>query len=164
MINNFYGVQSIDITNVNIGLKSPNGSLGPVNVDNIVQFSDVTANLYNINLRADAYIFPFFNIYALVSYMPYSRTHVELSEPVHLTAEPKQDGWAYGFGGMVSVGFGPIWMSADYNMTWADMQLLANKVFTQITGLRVGHVFAFNSDPQKNFSVWVGMMGMFPQQ
>jgi hypothetical protein len=93
MINSFYGRQAINITNVNIGIKGPNNSLGPANLDNIITFSDVNAQLYNVNLRADVYVFPFLNVYALLSYMPYSKTHVELSEPVHLSAEPKQDGW-----------------------------------------------------------------------
>jgi hypothetical protein len=160
MINNFYGWQGIDISNLRVGVKGPNSSLGPANLDNIVQFSDVNAKLYNINVRADAYLFPFFNVYGLLGYIPYSRTHVELSEPVQLVAEPKQNGWMYGFGSMVAFGFGPVWMQADYNMTWADMELLNNKVFTQIIGVRMGHVFPL-SNPERNISMWLGAMGMF---
>jgi len=161
MINSFYGKQGIDITNVNIGIQGPNHSLGPVNLDNVIEFENVDAKAYNVNLRADMYVFPFLNVYALLNYFPLTKTHVELAKPIQIVAEPEQHGWAYGFGVNGSFGFGPLWLSLDYNMSWADMELLANKVFTEIAGIRVGHVFTSNKNPERNISLWIGAMGIF---
>jgi hypothetical protein len=161
MINSFYGWQGIDISNINIGIKGPNKTLGPANLDNIIEFSDVKATALNVNLRADMYVLPFLNVYALLSYLPYAKTHVQLSKPINLTAEPKQHGWVYGAGAMCAFGFGPVWMSVDYNVTWANMELLENKVFTQVAGIRIGHVFSGKTNAESNVSVWMGMMGMF---
>lgn len=161
MVNSFYGVQGIDISNIKIGVKGPNGDRGPTNVDNIVKFSNVEASVLNFNIRADLWVFPFLNIYGLVSYMPYAKTDVTLSEPIELTAAPEQSGYSYGFGVMGAFGFGPVWMQADYNMQWAEMELLENKVFTQIIGVRMGHVFPGKKDPESNFSLWGGAMGIF---
>ena len=36
-----------------------------------------------------------------------------------------------------------------------------NKVFTQVAGVRMGHVFPNKSHPEKNVSIWVGAMGIF---
>lgn len=160
MFNSFYGAQGIDITNIKIGFKGPNNSVGPVDMSNLIKFDDVVARGLNLNLRADAYIFPFLNVYAILGYMPHAQTSVKLAEPVQITSNPTQSGWNYGFGIMGAGGVGPVWIQADYNVTWAHMQLLENKVFTQISGIRVGHVFSLNN-PQKNISVWIGMMGIF---
>ena len=161
MINNFYGVQKMDISNIKIGIRDGDSTRGPVDLSKVIQFSDVEARVYNLNIRADAWIFPFLNVYLLANYLPKATTEVNLSKPVTLSTTAEQDGWAYGFGIMGAGGVGPFWLQADYNATWADMQLLDNKVFTQIIGIRLGHVIPNNKDPQKNMSFWIGAMGMF---
>jgi hypothetical protein len=161
MLNTFYGRQGIDITNVRVGIQGPNNVLGPVNLDSIIQFGDVNATALNLNLRADCYLFPFLNVYLMLNYFPYSQTEVNLVKPIELKADPKQSGWAYGFGLMGAFGFGPVWFQGDYSLNWADMELLENKVFTQIAGVRMGHVFPGKKDPESNISIWVGAMGIF---
>ena len=93
--------------------------------------------------------------------MPKAKTKVVLSDPIELTADPEQDGWFYGFGIMGAFGFGPVWLQADYSLTWADMELLESTVFTQIAGVRMGHVFPNKKNPEKNVSLWIGAMGIF---
>lgn len=160
MFNSFYGVQGVDITNIKIGFRGPNNSIGPADMSNVIKFQDVAAKGLNLNIRADAYIFPFLNVYGIIGYMPYASTMVKLAEPVQITSNPKQSGYNYGLGIMGAGGVGPVWIQADYNATWANMELLQNKVFTQISGIRVGHVFSLNN-PQKNISIWIGVMGIF---
>jgi hypothetical protein len=161
MINNYVVKQDIEISNIHIGIRQPDSTFGPVDLSKVIEFNKVEATVYNINARVDAWIFPFLNIYGLLAYVPYASTRVELSKPVQITSEPEQTGWAYGFGIMGAGGIGPVWIQADYNVTWADMELLQNKVRTQISGIRVGHVFPGRHDPEKNVSFWIGMMGIF---
>ena len=40
------------------------------------------------------------------------------------------------------------------------MELLKNKVFTQVVGIRLGQVFPSKVSPQRNVSVWVGAMAI----
>lgn len=160
MVNNFYGIQGIDISNISIGINTPTNSYGPADMSGIITFKEVNSQIYNMNLRADLFVFPFLNVYALVGTAPYVQTSVTLAEPVALTSEPKQTGWFYGFGAMGMTSAGPLWFSADYNATWSDMQLLENKVFTQLVGLRMGHLFRLKN-PKRNISIWAGTMGIF---
>jgi hypothetical protein len=161
MVNTFYCGQGLDISNINIGLRGPNESLGPINLDNVVEFGKVEATALNINVRADLWVFPFLNVYGLLAYLPTAETSVEVVKPLQISASPKQNGLAYGFGVMGAFGFGPVWLQGDYNLTWADMQLLQNKVVTQVAGIRAGHVFHLKNNAEKNISVWAGMMGIF---
>jgi hypothetical protein len=161
MINSFYGRQDLIIDNIKVGVRAPDTTLGPADMSNVIVFDKVQATAWNLNLRADMWVFPFLNVYALLNYFPQSKTNVTLSKPVPFSTEAKQSGWAYGVGIMGAGGVGPVWLQADYNANWAEMQLLENKVFTQIAGIRMGHVFTSKKDAEKNISIWIGMMGIF---
>jgi len=161
MINNFYGKQNIDISDIKVGIIEGDSSKGPVDMSKIIVFDNVNAKAYNINVRADMYVLPFLNVYVLAAYMPIASTSVTLAKPVQISTNPKQSGWGYGFGIMGAGGVGPVWLQADINFTWADMELLENKVFTKVAGFRIGHTFPIKSDPQKNFAIWIGTMGIF---
>ncbi|MBN9299480.1 MAG: hypothetical protein J0I41_20940 [Filimonas sp.] len=160
MVNYFYGKQNILISNMSIGISTPDKTLPPVNVDNFVKFKSVQAIAQNVNIRADAYVLPFLNVYGMFNYFPKAKTEVELSAPVSLTSSATQSGYAYGFGVMGAGGFGPVWVQADFNVTWAKMELLSNKVFTTIMGFRMGHTFPLGNNPQQNIAVWIGTMGL----
>ncbi|MCU7552301.1 hypothetical protein OCK74_24490 [Chitinophagaceae bacterium LB-8] len=161
MINNFVGRQDVLISNLQVSVRDGDTILGPADLSDVIEFSKVEAKVYNLNLRADMYIFPFLNVYGLLSYLPHASTEVAVSKPVEFSTKAEQHGWAYGFGIMGAGGVGPAWLQADYSINWADMQLLDNKVVTQIMGIRLGHVFPSKLDPQKNISVWIGAMGIF---
>jgi hypothetical protein len=160
MVNYFYGKQDLIISNMNIGVSTPDKTLGPVNVDEFIKFKNVESSAQNINIRADAYLFPFLNVYGMFNYFPKTKTTVELSAPVSLTSGAEQSGHALGVGIMGAGGVGPVWLQADFNMTWANMELLNNTVFTTVMGIRVGHTFPFYEKPQQNIAVWVGAMGL----
>ena len=161
MINNFYGVQNIDISNIKVGIIQGDSTKGPVDLSQVIVFDKVEAAAYNINMRLDMFILPFLNVYVLGSIFPYASTSVTLSKPVQISTNPKQTGWGYGFGIMGAGGVGPVWLQADANFTWNDMELLETKVFTKVVGMRIGHTFPFKSNPEKNVSFWVGAMGVF---
>ncbi|MFT3823710.1 MAG: hypothetical protein QM731_07305 [Chitinophagaceae bacterium] len=161
MINSFYGSQGITISNIKVGIKGTDTALGPVDLSDVIEFSDVTAKGYNVNTRVDLWVLPFLNVYGMLNWFPRASTSVSLSKPVELSTKATQHGWAWGLGIMGAGGVGPVWIQADYNMTWADMELLDNKVFTQIVGIRMGHAFTSHKNAERNISLWIGMMGMF---
>ena len=106
MFNAFYGKQDLIIENVKVGVAGPDSTRGPADLSNVIAFSEVQAKAYNINLRADMWVFPFLNVYALLNYFPQSTTSVTLSKPVAYSTEAKQSGWAYGIGIMGAGGVG----------------------------------------------------------
>ena len=161
MFNNFYGVQDMQLSNLRIGVKTPDTTLGPADFSDVIVFDKVSAEVYNINTRIDLWVLPFLNVYGLLMYIPYAQTEVVLSEPVQLSSKPKQHGSTFGFGLMGAGGVGPFWLQGDYNATWSDMELLKNKVFTQVVGIRLGQVFPSKVSPERNTSIWIGMMGVF---
>jgi len=136
MINTFYGKQDMEINNIRIGIKTSDTALGPVDLSQVIQFGKVQAEAYNVNARFDLWLFPFLNVNAMLAYLPKVTTSVNLVKPVELSTNPSQSGWLWGVGLLGAGGVGPVWIQADYNLTWADMELLNNKVFTQIAGVR----------------------------
>lgn len=160
MFNNFYGIQDMSLSNLRIGVRTPDTTLGPADFSEVIVFDKVQAQVFNINTRIDLWVLPFLNVYGLFMYIPYAKTEVVLSEPVQLSSSPEQDGWTYGFGVMGAGGVGPFWLQGDYNLTWSDMQLLENKVFTQVVGIRMGQVFPSKVSPERNVSFWVGAMAV----
>jgi hypothetical protein len=161
MINNFYGNQDMELSNLRIGVKTPDTTLGPADFSEVIVFEKVNAEVYNINTRIDLWVLPFLNVYGLFMYIPYAKTEVVLSEPVQLSSAPEQSGWNWGLGIMGAGGVGPFWLQGDYNLTWSEMELLDNKVFTQVVGIRLGQVFPSKVSPEKNVSFWIGAMGIF---
>lgn len=161
MVNTFYGNQDIRISDMQVGVKAGDSTLGPVDMSKVVVFDKVNSKTFNTNVRVDMWVLPFLNIYGLAAWIPKATTSVSMSQPVTLQSSPSQHGMAYGLGAMLAGGIGPLWLQADYNTTWADMQLLENKVHTQISGFRAGHVFTSRKSAERNFSVWAGVMGIF---
>lgn len=161
MFNNFFGSQDMTLSNLRIGVKTPDTTLGPADFSDVIVFDKVSADVYNINTRVDLWVLPFLNVYGLLMYIPYAQTEVKISEPVQLSSSPEQAGWTWGLGIMGAGGVGPFWLQGDYNLTWSDMELLENKVFTQVVGIRLGQVFPSKVSPERNTSFWIGVMGVF---
>ncbi|HEY4286599.1 MAG TPA: hypothetical protein VGN00_05825 [Puia sp.] len=161
MINSFYGKQGINISDIRVGIKGPDATLAPVDLSKVIVFDKVDATAYNLNLRADMWVLPFLNVYGLFNWFPRASTQVDISKPVNISSNPTQHGEAWGFGMMGAGGLGPVWIQGDYSLNWADMQLLDNKVFTQIAGIRAGHAFTSRKNAERNIAVWVGAMGIF---
>ncbi|GAO41107.1 hypothetical protein FPE01S_01_01190 [Flavihumibacter petaseus NBRC 106054] len=160
MLNSFYAVQGIDISNIRIGIKGEDNTLGPVDMSEIIKFQEVTAKGLNANIRADVWVLPFLNVYGILGALPHAQTRVVLAEPVSITSQPVQSGWNYGIGLMGAGGVGPVFIQGDFNYTWSHLELLENVVKTKVAGIRVGHNFRLRN-PEQNVTVWAGAMGIF---
>ncbi len=55
-------------------------------------------------------------------------------------------------------GVGPVWISADFNLTWNKPEKLDKATRANVMGLRVGHTFTFRKRPYRNIAIWVGAM------
>ena len=156
MANYIWMDQGIDITNMQLGLKTDNKDIPLTPVD-FIDFGENRNTSYAFNVRPDVWVFPFLNVYGLFG-AGQSRTEVNLVAPVALRSIVEQSISTAGVGVMTAFGIGPVWLSVDANWTWNKPELLDKAVRVQVLGLRLGHTFTFKQRPDRNIAVWAGGM------
>jgi hypothetical protein len=135
--------RDIRITDVRIGA---NGA-PPTSVS---QFADLssTSNVENANVKLDAWILPFVNVYAIAGYVwNESDTHVDVELPPLLPGGPTRrremtipttiEGSVGGVGITLAGGYGPFFMTYDANLAQADLGF-DNRFKAVITSIRGG--------------------------
>lgn len=156
MVNSFVASQKMLIDEIGLGVN--NSEI--IDFSGLITFSDIEASIVNINVRPDLYVFPFLNVYGILGYS-WSQTRVVLSSPIALETTAELEGKNYGFGLNLAAGAGPVWLSGDANMVWADLDKFVKPVLAVNTSFRVGHTFVDWDQPDRNIAVWVGAFGSF---
>lgn len=167
MANFFWMDQGIIIDNFQLGFDNAYDGLIDFPLqqlsDSILAFGNNKNQSWSLNVRPDIWVFPFIDIYGIFGYGR-SKTTIEVNafqytpNPITFTSEVEQGITTYGVGALFAGGLGPIWLSADINVTWNKPELLEKATFANVVGLRMGKVFKFNRRPQSNISVWIGTM------
>jgi hypothetical protein len=106
------------------------------------------------------YIFPFWNIYGILGYT-WSETRVVLASPVSFETKAQLQGPTYGIGTNLAAGVGPVWVSGDANLVFAELDKLDKPVPAINTSFRVGHTFVDYDKPYRNVAIWAGVFGSF---
>lgn len=150
MINTFAASQLVEISELKVGFNDN----APQDF-NFVEFGEVKANLQNINVRADLWLFPFLNIYGLFGPL-ISQTSVSVVEPVTFTTNTNFNGYTYGIGTTLAAGFHGFWATADVNTTWTSLEQFDTPVNATMMTPRVGMAIPFRKNPSSNFAFWVG--------
>ena len=156
MTNFIWMDQGIDITNLQLGLKTDYADFPLTSVD-FIEFGENRNTSHAFNVRPDIWIFPFLNVYGLFGYGK-SHTEVNLVAPVELKSVVDQNISTMGVGIMTAFGIGPVWLSVDANWTWNKPELLDKPVRVTVLGLRLGHTFTFKNRPDRNIAIWAGGM------
>jgi len=170
MGNFFWADQGILINNFQLGFQSayggPSFDLRPLideNGQEIIGFGENRNVSYSYNVRPDIWIFPFLNVYGIFGYGTSTTTviinrlgNTMLKDPI--VSNVKQGIRTMGLGTMIAGGIGPVWFSADFNLTWNKPDLLDKATQANVMGLRIGHTFTFKKKPYRNIAVWVGAM------
>lgn len=150
--------QNITLDNFQLGLLSDDRDIPLTDVD-FIDFEDNINTSYSINVRPDLWVLPFLNVYGIFGWGQ-SRTEVNIVKPISFTSVVEQNLSTAGVGIMGAGGVGPVWLSADFNMTWSKPELLDEPVRVAVLGLRLGKTFKFKNRPQSNLAVWAGAMYM----
>ena len=156
MFNVFAAKQNMVIDEIRLGVN--NSEI--VDFSGLIQFSDIQATIRNINVRPDLYIFPFWNVYGIFGYS-WSETRVVLSSPVVFETIAELQGPNYGIGTNLAACVGPVWISGDGNVVWADLDKFDKPVMAVNTSFRVGHTFVDYDKPYRNVAIWAGAFGSF---
>jgi len=135
--------RAIEVTQVRVGR---NGA-PPAPVPQFVQFAS-TANVDNLNLKLDAWIFPFLNVYAIVGGVwNRSTTNVDVTLPpllpggpvreVHAAVPAELNGSVGGLGATLAYGYRSLFAAVDFNAARADLGF-DDKFKAVITSVRAG--------------------------
>jgi len=135
--------RAIEISDVRIGR---NGA-PPTSVSQFAQLSS-SSNVNNENIKLDAWILPFLNVYAIAGYVKnHSDTHIAVELPPlvpggatrqrTLTVPTDIEGSVGGLGLTLAGGYGPYFMTYDVNFDQADLGF-DNRFKAVITSVRGG--------------------------
>jgi hypothetical protein len=135
--------RDIQISDVRIGA---NGA-PPTSVSQFAQLSS-SSNVDNENLKLDAWLLPFLNLYAVVGYVKnHSDTRIDVTLPPLLPGGPTRqrtltvptdiEGSVGGLGMTLAGGYGPYFMTYDVNFDQADLGF-DNRFKAVISSIRGG--------------------------
>lgn len=151
----FYMKQEIKITNTSIGLNDNE----PIDLSNTIHYGEIlnTTNIFTV--RPDLWVFPFLNVYAVGGYGN-SEVIVPIkavgNQDLNFSTTQHFGVTSFGFGATLAGGIGPVFLTADYNMNWAQVDVVEKPVPAQNLDMRIGHSFANPRRPDRNLTVWVG--------
>jgi len=146
--------RKIEVTDTRIALGNNPGQ----SISNFVDLGS-TSQVFNANLKFDAWVLPFLNVYALVGYVHNNSTthaHVTLLNDLiehEADIETELDGMVAGVGMTLAGGYKQFFAVADYNYNKADLGFDEN--FTaRIASLRAGWMGKIGDMPTQ---IWVGV-------
>jgi hypothetical protein len=160
MFNALVGTQNLTLSDMAIGFGSYNNPTEPnmIDLSDVVVFDEISAQTSTYNLRIDAWVLPFFNIYGIIGQTKKAEIDVNLLQPIPLNVNTEVSGTYVGFGMMAAGAIGPIFASLDVNRTFNYNPRLDQPAKVLIGGLRCGPIFRFNNNPDMNITVWTGAM------
>ena len=146
--------RKIEVTDTRIALDDNPGR----SISNFVDLGS-TSQVFNANLKFDAWVLPFLNVYALVGYVHNtSLTHAHVTVlpgavGSETDIETELDGLVGGVGMTLAGGYRQFFVVADYNYNKADLGFDEN--FTaSIASLRTGWMGKLGDTPAQ---IWVGV-------
>jgi len=158
MVNYIYVKQGLIIDNMRLGLKTDNIDLPLTGVD-FIEFGDNYSTASTVIIRPDLWVLPFLNVYGLFG-RGTSSTEVNMKFPIELQSIVEQNLSSNGFGLTAGGGIGPVWLAADWNITWNKPELLDKAVEVKTFGARIGHNFVNKKKPYRNIGLWLGAMSV----
>jgi len=160
MFNALVGTQNLALDNMQLGFGNVNNPDAPEMIDlsDFVTFEDISAQTSTYNLRFDAWVLPFLNVYGIVGKTKKADISVSLIDPFPLSVTTEVSGTYAGYGIMAAGAVGPLFMSLDANQTYNFNPRLDDPAKVSIAGLRTGPVFRFKNNPEMNITLWTGVM------
>jgi hypothetical protein len=154
-LNPYIGSQKVSISDLQVGV---NGRT-PVPLD-FIKFGEVKASVSSITVRPDIWIFPFLDVYAIGG-ATFTRTNVNVAQPVQFSTEAKFNGSTWGFGTTLAGGYHGMITIIDLNHTWSFLGNIQGSVQGTMFTPRLGMSFPFEEHPNRSIAVWVGASGFF---
>lgn len=160
MFNALVGRQDLSLSDMALGFGRYSDPAPPnmIDVSDIIAFDDITAQTSTFNMRIDAWLLPFLNVYGIVGQTKKADISVNLVKPFPLEVNTEVSGTYVGYGVMTAGAVGPLFISLDVNRTYNYNPRLDDPAKVLIGGLRTGPVFRFKNNPDMNITLWTGAM------
>jgi hypothetical protein len=159
MFNALVGEQQLSLSDMALGFGNFKGSApNMIDVSDLIVFDDIKAQTSTYNMRIDAWLLPFLNVYGIVGQTKKADINVNLQKPFPLNVTTEVSGTYIGYGVMAAGAVGPLFASLDVNRTYNYNPRLDDPAKVLIGGLRTGPVFRFNNKPEMNITIWSGAM------
>ena len=143
--------QNIAISN--LGLSTGSNPLVPAD---FIGFGTNTSTVTTFNARADLWVLPFLNVYAIGG-KAWANTTVQVVEPIAFESSVDQTGDYVGTGLTGAFGFKRYFVSADINWTWTKLEKLEKAVNGRILSFRIGRAFKYGNQGGR-YAFWLGTM------
>jgi hypothetical protein len=137
-----------------LGLSTGSNPIVPIDA---IKFGDNTSTVGTLNARAELWVLPFLNVYAIGG-TARANTTVEVTTPVAFTSSVDQLGTYFGTGLTGAFGIKRNFLSVDVNWTWTDLEKMDEAVRGRVLSLRFGRTLKMG--PQKRLAFWVGAMNV----
>ena len=151
-LNYAFADQPIEISRVAVGVND--GEM--VDLTDLIEFDELNSQVHALNLRADLWLLPFLNVYAMGNWIVQAETQVSIAEPFSFDVTATQPGFGGGFGGTLAGGAWGFFGTVDINWTWNKMEKLDDPIGTQLLTPRVGKNLGKHLGVEWIF--WVGAM------
>lgn len=151
-INYAFIEQPIEISRVAVGVNDSD----MVDISDLITFDALESTVHALNLRADVWVLPFLNVYAMGNWVTEADTQVSIAEPFAFDAGATQSGYGGGFGFTLAGGAWGYFGTLDLNWTWNQLEKLDVPVGTFLLTPRVGK--NFGNVGGVDLILWVGAM------
>lgn len=164
MANYIFTKQNIILENFEMFVQNPGegipGDDEYHDLSSIIQFGKSTVSVNTFNVRADAWILPFFSVGGYYGRFR-SVTNIGLVKPLKINAQSEAEGKYWGFNMLAVAPLGPINIAADYSWSWTTNELLNKPVLVNVAGIRVIKNFPVKNKKDMFFGVWAGAQFQF---
>ncbi len=160
MFNSLVVKQTLELTNMQVGFGNFLSSTTPrmFNLDSITAFDPLVTQTSTFNVRVDAWILPFLNIYGILGKIKTADIDVNMTEPFPLSVQTSIEGWYSGFGAMMSGKLGPLFLSIDANRNYNHNPRLSDPAIITMGSFRLGPIINIPKRPNMKVVLWVGAM------
>jgi len=173
-VNYVYNQMSLELTEFSMNFYDGENWDDIINPETL-NFTETIATSNGVNVRADAWVFPFWNVYGIyaknsgstkVSFQPQVietglgpngnlKEITTLENPISVP-EVLFDANSFGIGSTLVYGWDNYFVSVDGNLTWSSSDLLAETVTFFVGSARIGRRVIFRNDMK--LSVYIGAM------
>lgn len=160
MFNTLVGRQDLSISDMALGFGRYSDQTPPniIDISDVIAFDDITAQTSTFNMRIDAWLLPFVNVYGIAGQTKKADISVNLIKPFPFEVNTEVSGTYVGYGVMAAGAVGPLFISMDVNRTYNYNPRLDDPAKVLIGGLRTGPIFRFKNKADMNITVWTGVM------
>lgn len=150
MVNYVHQTGDLELFDPEIAL----GNTDFVSID-FVDFRTLENTSNILNVRADAWVFPFLNLYGIYAHS-WTKSYIPIRFPVNFDIHTNSKANTVGFGGVLAYGWGDYFMAANLNYSWSFTDALDDPVKATVTSIRFGKIFNLNK-LNHNINVSIGI-------